>query len=61
MNVEYHGTPNIQRMFEVWTAILAERDGREVVPGSVKVELKGETHGSSEAERNSVQASALDS
>lgn len=42
MNVEYHGTPNIQRMFEVWAAILAERDGREVVPGSVKVELKGE-------------------
>ena len=37
MNVEYHGTPNIQRMFEVWAAILAERDGREVVPGSVKV------------------------
>lgn len=61
MNVEYHGTPNIQRMFEVWAAILAERDGREVVPGSVKVELKGETHGSSKAERNSGQASALDS
>lgn len=44
MNVEYHGTPNIQRMFEVWAAILAERDGREVVPGSVKVTLKGDTH-----------------
>lgn len=37
MTVEYHGTPNIQRMFEVWAAILAECDGREVVPGSVKV------------------------
>ena len=61
MTVEFHGTPNIQRMFEVWAAILAERDGLEVVPGSVKVELKGETHGSSEAERNSGQASALDS
>lgn len=61
MTVEFHGKPNIQRMFEVWAAILAERDGREVVPGSVKVELKGETHGSSEAERNSGQASALDS
>lgn len=40
MTVEYHGTPNIQRVFEVWAAILAERDGREVVPGSVKVERK---------------------
>ena len=40
MTVEFQGTPNIQRMFEVWAAILAERDGREVVPGSVKVVTK---------------------
>lgn len=61
MTVEYHGTPNIQRVFEVWAAIIADREGREVVPGSVKVTLKGDTHGSSEAERNPGQASALDS
>lgn len=37
------------------------RAGLEVVPGSVKVTLKGDTHESSEAERNPGQASALDS
>lgn len=40
MTVEYHGTPNIQRVFEVWAAIIADREGREVVPGSVKVVTK---------------------
>lgn len=61
MKVEFHGTPNWQRFAETWAALIAAREGLEVVPGSVKVELKGETHGSSEAERNSGQASALDS
>lgn len=42
MTVEYHGTPNIQRVFEFWAAIIADREGREVVPGSVKVKLKSE-------------------
>ena len=53
MTVEYHGTPNIQRMFEVWAAILAERDGREVVPGSVKVVTT--SGGKQEAKLNGVE------
>lgn len=61
MKVEFHGTPNYQRFAEAWAAIIAAKEGLEVVPGSVKVTLKGDTHGSSEAERNPGQASALDS
>ena len=42
MVVEVHGKPNYQRLAETWLSILAARDGLDVVPGSVKVELKGE-------------------
>lgn len=61
MKVEIHGTPNYQRFAETWAAIIAAKEGMDVVPCSVKVTLKGDTHGSSEAERNPGQASALDS
>ena len=44
MTVEVHGKPNYQRLAETWLSILAARDGLDVVPGSVKVELKGERH-----------------
>lgn len=60
MTVEVHGKPNYQRLAETWLSILAARDGLEVVPGSVKVELKGERHDEGKAERNPGQAFALD-
>ena len=44
MKVEIHGTPNYQRFAETWAAIIAAKEGLEVVPGSVKVTLKGDTH-----------------
>lgn len=44
MTVEVYGRPNYQRFAETWCAILAARDGLEIVPGSVRVELKGGTH-----------------
>lgn len=44
MKVEFHGTPNYQRFAETWAAIIAAKEGMEVVPGSVKVTLKGDTH-----------------
>lgn len=40
MRVEVHGTPNWQRFAETWAAIIAAKEGLEVVPGSVRVELK---------------------
>lgn len=42
MTIEYHGTPNYQRFAETWAAIIAAKEGLEVVPGSVKVTLKSE-------------------
>ena len=42
MTVEQHGRPNYQRFAETWLSILAARDGLEIEPGSVRVELKGE-------------------
>jgi hypothetical protein len=42
MTVEIHGTPNYQRFAETWAAIIAAKEGMEVVPGSVKVELKSD-------------------
>lgn len=42
MKVEFHGTPNWQRFAETWAAIMAAKEGLEVVPGSVKVTLKSE-------------------
>ena len=44
MRVEVHGTPNWQRFAETWAAIIAAKEGMEVVPGSVKVTLKGDIH-----------------
>lgn len=38
-----HGEPNLQRFAETWAALIAAREGLEVVPGSVRVELKGGT------------------
>lgn len=46
MTVEVHGTPNWQRFAETWCALIAAREGLEIVPGSVKVTLKsGEPSG----------------
>lgn len=39
MTVEFHGAPNWQRFAETWAAILAAKEGLEVVPGSVRLEL----------------------
>jgi hypothetical protein len=49
MNVVFHGTPNWQRFAETWAQILAAREGLEVVPGSVRVELKHRDGASSTA------------
>ena len=35
------GTPNLQRFAETWVALIAARKGLEIVPGSVRVQLKG--------------------
>ena len=40
MNIVFHGTPNWQRFAETWAKILAAKEGLEIVPGSVRVELK---------------------
>lgn len=42
MTVEVHGKPNYQRLAETWMALIAAREGYEIVPGSVKVELKSD-------------------
>lgn len=42
MKVELHGTPNYQRLAETWAALIAAKEGMELVPGSVKVELKSD-------------------
>ena len=42
MAVEVHGRPNYQRFAETWAAIIAAKESIEVVPGSVKVELKSD-------------------
>ena len=42
MKVEFHGTPNWQRFAETWAAIMAAKEGLEVVPGSVTVTLKSD-------------------
>lgn len=42
MTVEFIGTPNLQRFAETWAALVAAREGLEVVPGSVRVETKGD-------------------
>ena len=43
--IEIHGTLNYQRLAETWAALIAAREGLEIVPGSVSVELKGDIHG----------------
>lgn len=43
MEVKEIDAPNYQRFAETWLAIIAAREGLEIVPGSVRVELKGET------------------
>lgn len=40
MTIKAVGTPNYQRFAETWMALIAARDGYEIVPGSVKVELR---------------------
>lgn len=60
MTVEVHGKPNYQKLAETWLGLLAARDGMSIVPGSVKVELKGERHDEGKTERNPGQSSALD-
>lgn len=40
MNVKAYGKPNYQRFAETWMAILAAKEGLEIVPGSVRVELR---------------------
>ena len=50
MTVKVHGKPNYQWLAETWLSILAARDGLEVVPSSVKVELKGELHDDTDKE-----------
>lgn len=42
MKAEFHGTLNLQRFAETWAALIATREGMEVVPGSVKVARKNE-------------------
>lgn len=44
--IKVYGKPNYQRFAETWMAILAAKEGLEIVPGSVKVTLKsGEQSG----------------
>lgn len=38
--IKAYGKPNYQRFAETWMAILAAKEGLEIVPGSVKVELR---------------------
>ena len=57
MQVEVFGRPNLQRFAETWCAILAARDGLEIVPGSVKVNLKG---GEQDAEERHQVAERVD-
>ncbi len=40
MNVKVYGKPNYHRFAETWMAILAAKEGLEIVPGSVRVELR---------------------
>lgn len=40
MTIKTIGTPNYQRFAETWMSLIAAREGVEIVPGSVVVELK---------------------
>lgn len=42
MNVELHGTPNLRRFGELWLELIAKQEGMEIIPGSVKIILKGD-------------------
>lgn len=43
------GKPNYQKFAETWMAILAAKEGLEIVPGSVRVELRNAEAKPSEA------------
>lgn len=45
------GKPNYQRFAETWVALIAAREGLEIVPGSVKVELKSKEDDGEAADR----------
>ena len=47
--IKVYGKPNYQRFAETWMAILAAKEGLEIVPGSVRVELRGAEAKPSEA------------
>lgn len=51
MTVEFLGRPNLQRFAETWAALIAAREGLEVVPGSVKVIRKNEEDDGEAAEQ----------
>ena len=42
MNVEFHGTPNLRRFGALWLELIAKQEGMEIIPGSVKIILKGD-------------------
>lgn len=42
MTIKTIGTPNWQRFAETWLSIIAAKEGLEIDPGSVRVELKGD-------------------
>ncbi len=50
------GKPNYQRFAETWMAILAAKEGLEIVPGSVRVELRNAEAMPSSAEAKSSEA-----
>ena len=49
VNIQTYGRINIQRLAETWAALVAAREGLEVVPGSVRVELRDKTEAQDEA------------
>jgi hypothetical protein len=55
MEVVFHGRPNLQRFAETWAALIAAREGLEVVPGSVKVERRSDPPEPSLADREAVK------
>lgn len=49
VNIQTYGRINIQRFAETMAALIAAREGLEVVPGSVRVERREETEAQDEA------------
>lgn len=49
MTIKTIGIPNYQRFAETWLSLIAGREGKAIVPGTVRVKLKGDSNGNDQS------------